>query len=60
LHLCGLFLNCVIKQYAVHAEGAEEIVGYHCGFNTQDDVYNKRNHTPYLYIITMRYPKEMA
>jgi len=58
VHLRGLFLNCVINQYAVHAEGVEEIVGYHCGFNTQHGVYNKRNHTPYLYKIIMRYPKE--
>jgi hypothetical protein len=58
VHLRGLFLNRVINQYAVHAEGAEEIVGYRCGFNTQDGVYNKTNHTPSLYKIIIRYPKE--
>jgi hypothetical protein len=42
----------------VYAEGIEKIVGYHCGFNTQDGVYNKRNHTPCHYKIIMHYPKE--
>jgi len=58
VHLRGLFLNCLIYQYVVHAVGVEEIAGYHCGFNTQDAVYNKRNHTPSLYKIIIRYPKE--
>jgi len=58
LHLRGLFINRVINQYAVYAEGVEEIVGYHCGFNTEDGVYNKGNHTPCLYKIIIRYPKE--